>query len=88
MRGASATERPGKQAGEEDSGGAAEGGERAEAGERAAEEGFCEAGLDGDEGAVVYVAPGEASATEDVVELVTEVAVADVGLPEIRGEME
>ena len=44
--------------------------------------------MNGDEGAVVDVAPGEVAAANEVVQLVAKVAVADVGLIEIDGEME
>ena len=53
-----------------------------------AEDGFGEAGLNGDEGAVVDVAPGEVAAANEEVQLIAKVAVADVGLIEIDGEME
>ena len=78
LGGASATEGPGEEAGEEDHKGSGEVREQADAEERGAEEGFGEAGLDGDEGSVVDVSPGEASTAHDVVELVAEVAVAEV----------
>jgi len=44
--------------------------------------------LQGDDGAVVDEAPGEMTAAGDVVELVAEVAVADVLGPEREGELE
>ena len=53
-----------------------------------AEEQFGEAGLDGDEGAVVDVAPGEMATAGDVVELVAEVAPADVGLVEVESDVQ
>ena len=53
-------------------------------GEGVAEDELAEAGLQGDDGAVVDVAPGEVAAADEVVELVAEVAVADVCLPECR----
>ena len=74
LGGAAAAERPGEDSGEEDAGGSGEGGGEAEAGEGVAEEALGEAGLEGDEGAVVDVAPGEVAAAGDVVELIAEVA--------------
>ena len=50
LGGAASTDGPRQQAGEEDSCGSAQGGDHADAGEGVAEDGFGEAGLDGDEG--------------------------------------
>ena len=44
--------------------------------------------MQGDDGAVVDEAPGEMTAAGDVVELVAEVAVADVLGPECEGELQ
>jgi hypothetical protein len=44
--------------------------------------------LQGDDGAVVDEAPGEMMAAGEVVELVAEVAVADVLGPERKGELQ
>ena len=44
--------------------------------------------MEGDERAVVDVAPGEMAAAGEVVELVAEVAPADVGLPEIADDLD
>ena len=73
-----ATEHPGEDAGEEDSRGAGCGGEDADGEDGVAEEKFADPGLEGDDGAVVDVSPGEMAAAGQIVELVAEVAVADV----------
>lgn len=92
LGGAAAAERPGEDAGEEDGEGTGEGGEHADAEDGGAEESLGEAGLDGDAGAVVHVSPGEALAADEVVELVAEVAVAEVlgveGGDDVQGEFE
>ena len=44
--------------------------------------------MQGDGWAVVYIAPGEVATADDVVEFVAEVAVADVGFPEIGGDVD
>ena len=56
--------------------------------EGVAEEDFAEAGLDGDDGAVVDVTPCEVVAAGDVVELVAEVAVAEVLGVEREGKLQ
>ena len=65
-----------------------EGGEEAEAGEGCAEEGFGKLGLDGDDGAVVDVTPGEVASALNVVHLVAEVASSCAGLVEVGGDVE
>ena len=88
LRGAAATERPGEDAGEKDDGCSGEVREETDAEDGGAEEGLREASLNGDQGAVIDVAPGEMSATHDVVELVTEVAVAEMLRPERGGDVQ
>ncbi len=88
LGGAAATERPGEDSGEKDGDGSGEGGEHADAEDGGSEEGLGEAGLEGDEGAVIDVSPGEALAADEVVELVAEVAIAEVGGPEGGGDVE
>jgi len=86
--GAAAAEGPAEDAGEEDAGCSCGDREGADAEEAVAEEGFGDAGLQGDDGAVVDVAPSEMAAAHEVVELVAEVADADVALPEGGGDVE
>ena len=88
LGGTTSTEGPAEHSGEKDAGGAGEGGEETDAEERLAEEQETEAGLEGHDGAVVDVAPGEMAAAGDVVELVAEVAVTEVDLPEGGGHVE
>ena len=88
LRGAATAEGPGEQAGEEDAGGAGEGGGEAQAEEGVAEEGLGEARLDGNEGAVVDEAPGKMAAAGEVVELVAEVAPAEMGRPGCGDQVE
>ena len=88
LGGTASAERPGEEAGEEDGSGSGEGGEDTEGEDGVAEEEFAETGLEGDDGAVVDVTPGEMAAAGDVVELVAEVAVAEVLRPEGEGELE
>ena len=88
MCGAAAAKGPDEDAGEGDAKCSAKAGEKAKAGEGMAEEEFGGAGLEGDDRAVVDVAPGEVAAAGNVVELVAEVAVADVALPESAGEVD
>src|SRR5215469_2387299 len=53
-----------------------------------AEEQLGKAGLKGDDGAVIDVAPGEVASAEEVVELVAEVAVADARFPEVGSDVQ
>ena len=88
LRGAPASEGPGDETAKTDHGGAGEGGKNADGEDRVAEEDFTQARLQGYDGSVVDVPPGEVAGTGDVVELIAEVAVADVRGPEGQGEMQ
>jgi hypothetical protein len=43
--------------------------------------------LQANDGAVIHVSPGEVPATDQVIELIAEVSVTNVGLPETSDEM-
>ena len=88
LRWAATAERPRKEPGEQEATGAGQGGERAETGEGVTEEGFGEPRLKGNQRAVVDVTPGEMAPAGNVVKLVAEVAVANVGLIEVGGQVE
>ena len=81
-------EGPGEEAGETDGEGAGEGGEDADGEKRATEEQFPGARHEGDDRALVDIAPGEVPTAHEEVEFVAEVAVADVRGVEGESEAE
>src|ERR1039458_1724517 len=82
LRGAAATELPGDEAGEGNCYATGSEAENANAGWREAEEGFGEAGLEGDQRRLINVTPGQMMAADEEGELVTEETVAEMGAPE------
>jgi len=88
LRGSLTAQRPSEDAAEEDHDGPGECGKNADGEKRVAEEDLAEPCLNGDDGALIDVAPGEMMAAGDVVELVAEVAVAEVLRVEREREVE
>lgn len=84
---ASAAECPGEQAAEADRQGSGNGREDADAEDGVAEQHLAHAGLQGHKRPMVDIAPGEVAAAGEIIELVAEVAVAEVKGPKREREL-